>query len=66
MIPTIPRLMQLADIFQCQLSELVTEASHRAEDQAAHLRRLLVPLDSADRAMVIDVVEKLSSCLTPP
>jgi len=58
-VPTIARLVELANIFQCDTSDLLMEASNRATDQAQHLDRLLSRLDGQDRAMVLEVVDKL-------
>ncbi|KGC30482.1 helix-turn-helix domain-containing protein [Burkholderia pseudomallei] len=63
-IPTVMRLFELADIFQCDAADLLTEASSRSSDQASHLNRLLSRLSIADRTMLLDVFERLSARLT--
>ncbi|KGS91806.1 helix-turn-helix family protein [Burkholderia pseudomallei] len=63
-IPTVMRLFELADIFQCDAADLLTEASSRSSDQASHLNRLLSRLSIADRAMLLEVFERLSARLT--
>ncbi len=62
-LPTVLRLSELAEIFECNIAELLTETSSRATDQASHLARLLSKLSSADRTMVVDIVETLSDRL---
>jgi transcriptional regulator with XRE-family HTH domain len=63
-IPTVVRLFELADIFACDAADLLTEASNRSSDQANHLNRLLSRLSTGDRAMLLDVFERLSTRLT--
>lgn len=58
-IPTVARLVELATIFECEVSDLLTETSHRTTDQAQYLHRLLAPLNVADRELVIKLVEQL-------
>jgi transcriptional regulator with XRE-family HTH domain len=62
--PTITRLAQLADIFKCELSDLVTEGSNRPNDRANHLAQLLGKLDSNDREMITEIVERLAGRLS--
>lgn len=62
-VPTVARLAELADIFQCELTDLLTEASNRSGDQASYLTRLLSKLGNSDRAMVIEIVERLAGRL---
>lgn len=59
-MPTIGRLAELADIFQCETADLLTEASNRASDQTHHLVRLLSKVSANDRAMLVEMVEKLA------
>ncbi len=65
-LPTVVRLSELAEIFDCNVADLVTETSSRASDQANHLARLLSSLDSADRTMVVEIVEALAERLGQP
>lgn len=62
-LPTVLRLSELAEIFECNIAELLTETSSRASDQASHLARLLSKLGSADRTMVVDIVQTLTDRL---
>jgi len=63
-IPTVVRLFELADIFQCEAADLLTEASSRSSDQASHLNQVLSRLSASDRMMMLEVFERLSARLT--
>lgn len=58
-IPTVVRLAELAEIFGCGIDALVIETSERSSDQAEHIATLLGTLSKKDRAMVVDVVERI-------
>ena len=58
-MPNIERLVELAGIFGCETADLLTAGSSRPEDQARRLYDLLSTLDTGDRALVMDVVERL-------
>lgn len=58
-MPNVERLVELAAIFNCEAADLLTEGSSRPEDQARRLQGLLSTLNSADRALVLEVVERL-------
>lgn len=62
-MPTVARIVELADIFDCNVSDLLTEVSSRPNDQAIHLGRLLAKLNSHDRAMIVEVVERFATRL---
>ena len=62
-MPTVQRLVELADIFGCDASELLTEASTRSSDQAIHLASLLTKVSGPDRAMIVSMVETLTNRL---
>lgn len=62
-IPNIARLFELAVIFDCEAAELLTESSSRPDDQAARISSLLMPLDHADRHLVMELVERLTERL---
>ena len=65
-LPTVVRLAQFADIFECNIAEIVTQTSSWAMDQAAHLAGVLSRLGGADRAMVVEIVETLAARLEKP
>ena len=62
-IPNIVRLIELAEIFNCEAAELLGQASFHLDDQSSRMRQLLAPLNQNDRKLVIDIVENLTTRL---
>lgn len=62
-MPNIERLMQFAEIFNCEAADLLTQSSPRAEDQAVRISQMLSQLTLADRQLVVDLIERLSQRL---
>lgn len=62
-LPNLLRLAELAELFQCQISELICDSSTRPSDQVSRLSRMLETLGMADRALIISLVEQLVSHL---
>ncbi|NYH22877.1 helix-turn-helix domain-containing protein [Paraburkholderia bryophila] len=62
-MPTVARLVDLADLFECNAADLLTEASSRTSDQARHVAQLLGKLGGSDRTMVVEIVERLAGRL---
>lgn len=62
-LPTVVRLGELAAIFRCEVADLVTETSSQPKDQARHIERLLSGLAHEDRAMILEIVERLATRL---
>lgn len=62
-LPTVVRLGEFAEIFQCNVADLLTETSSRPTDQAQHIERLLSKLAHEDRAMILEMVERLATRL---
>ena len=60
-MPNVARLMQLADVFDCDIADLLTEMSGRSSDQAVHLAHLLTKVPSKDREMIVEIVERLAA-----
>jgi len=60
-MPNVARLMQLADVFDCDIADLLTEVSSRPSDQAKHLACLLTGVSSKDREMIVEIVERLTA-----
>src|SRR5690606_7205019 len=63
-MPNVERLVELAAIFGCEPADLLTAGSSRPEDQARRLQSLLSTLKAADRALVLEAVERLVAPLT--
>ncbi|CAG4925531.1 MULTISPECIES: helix-turn-helix domain-containing protein [Burkholderiaceae] len=62
-MPTVARLVELADLFECNAADLLTEASSRTSDQAKYVAQLLAKLGGNDRTMVVEIVERLAGRL---
>jgi transcriptional regulator with XRE-family HTH domain len=58
-IPTVVRLAELAQIFDCGIEELLTEASNRQLDQARQITELLDGLSEQNRAMLLNVIKQI-------
>ncbi|KPQ20819.1 MULTISPECIES: helix-turn-helix domain-containing protein [unclassified Halomonas] len=62
-IPNIVRLLELAEIFNCEAAELLGQASVHLEDQSSRVKTLLAPLAPSDRQLLLDIIEGLSNRL---
>ncbi len=58
-IPTVLRLLELSEIFHCEVADLVTETSNRSIDQAKVIEKLLQRLDSQQRSELVYLIERL-------
>jgi len=59
-IPNIVRLLELAEIFNCEAAELLGEASVHIDDQTQRIKLLLAPLKQQDRQLILDITESLA------
>lgn len=57
--PDILRLIQIAEIFECELDELLVGISSKPDDQAKHIASLLQGVKRADRLHIVRIVEKI-------
>lgn len=57
-MPTVARLIEFAEIFDCQAADLLTQSSHRPDDQTAYIGELLAKLDTNDRKLLVETIEK--------
>lgn len=62
-MPTVQRLVELAEIYQCGIDELLIASSTRTSDQAELISQVLQTLPEADRTMVVEVVQKIAERL---
>ena len=63
-MPTVARLVELADIFECDAADLLIEGSSRTSDQAKCVAQAFGGgLGGNDRAMVVEIVERLAGRL---
>lgn len=58
-VPNILRLLELSEIFHCEIADLLTNSSNRSIDQARQLEQLLKGLDSQERIELIHIVERM-------
>lgn len=58
-VPSIVRLAELAEIFECGIEELLTDASNRKVDQARKIVEMLDGLPDDKRAMLMAVMRQL-------
>jgi transcriptional regulator with XRE-family HTH domain len=56
-MPSIPRLVALAEIFKCSLQALVQQASDLPADNASSIAEMLQPLNTRDRQFVISLIQ---------
>ena len=58
-MPTVERLVELAEIFDCEAADLLTQSSNRIEDQSAQIKSLLSDLGEQDRLLLLDIISEL-------
>ncbi|WIM83173.1 helix-turn-helix domain-containing protein [Gallibacterium anatis] len=58
-VPNVLRLLELSEIFHCEVADLVTNGSNRSIDQARQLENLLHGLDSYERNELLFLIERL-------
>lgn len=63
-VPTVVRLIELADIFNCDVTHLLLQSSDRPSDQAEYVGKLLAQLSKQDRDLVLDLLSALSKRLS--
>ncbi|MGU5551800.1 MULTISPECIES: helix-turn-helix domain-containing protein [Aeromonas] len=64
-VPTVVRLTELAQLFDCELADFLRETSNRPTEQGILLSQQLARLDSADRELVLAMIERLVVRLAP-
>lgn len=62
-MPTVQRLAELAEVYQCGIDELLIASSTRTGDQAELISQILQTLPESDRAMIVEVVQKIAGRL---
>ncbi|MFB2832581.1 helix-turn-helix domain-containing protein [Aeromonas jandaei] len=61
----VPTVVRLAQLFGCELADFLRETSNRPTEQGIVLSQQLAKLKAADRALVLEVVDKLVARLAP-
>ncbi len=59
-IPNIVRLLELAEIFNCEAAELLGQASVHVDDQTHRIKAILAPLEQHDRQFMLELIESLA------
>ena len=62
-MPTLPRLFDVAEVFERGVGEVLLGTSDRSQDQARDLWEIASDLPSEDRELVFELVARLSSHL---
>lgn len=62
-MPTVQRLAELAEVYDCGIDELLIACSARTNDQAERISQILQTLPEADRAMIVEVVRQIAERL---
>lgn len=65
-VPTVLRLAELAQLFGCELADLLRETSSRPTEQGIVLSQKLARLDSADRVLLLETIDRLVERLAKP
>ena len=65
-VPTVIRLAELAQLFNCELADFLRETSNRPTEQGIVLSQQLARLDDADRTLLLETVERLVERLARP
>ncbi len=62
-VPNVVRLIELADIFHCDVTDLLLRGSVRPTDQANFLSKSLAELTGQDRELVMQMINTLTKRL---
>ncbi|MBY4791620.1 helix-turn-helix domain-containing protein [Burkholderia multivorans] len=60
-IPTVVRLVELAELFGCRVDDLLVEGSTRPDDQAARIAQQLAPLKADERQLLIEWMQSFAA-----
>lgn len=58
-VPSVLRLFELAEIFDCDVADLLSDASIRAPDQARQLTQMMARLNHQQRSSLLEIVGKM-------
>lgn len=64
-IPNVVRLVELAEIFECETDELLIESRLRSMDHAKYLYELFERLNEQDKALLLHLMTTLAERLGP-
>ncbi|WP_155835169.1 helix-turn-helix domain-containing protein [Herbaspirillum sp. RV1423] len=60
-IPPVPRLYELADIYGCAVGDLLTQGSPRPLDQVEDIAKMLKGMKASERKLALTVLRELSA-----
>ncbi len=63
-MPTVGRLVALAEIFSCGVNDLLLEASPRPNEHGQRIAKVLTSLSVEDKAFVLNMLEQLTAHLS--
>lgn len=58
-MPTIKRLSEFANLYNCETTDFLTDANPTVNDEARYIMNLLERLDDKERVELIGIIEKL-------
>lgn len=58
-MPTIKRLSEFANLYNCETTDFLTDANPTINDEARHVMNLLGRLSDKERAEMIGIIERL-------
>lgn len=58
-MPTVPRLIQLAEILECETADFLTNSSPLFSDQLKRMNDILAKLEESEREGFLDMVENM-------
>ena len=58
-VPSVLRLLELSEIFGCEVADLLTESSNRSIDQARKLELLFHHLEDCERSELVALIERI-------
>ncbi len=61
--PSLYRLFQIADVFECSVSRFILEISPTSHDQVSHIYQMIQYLSPGDRELIIENVQTLANRL---
>lgn len=62
-IPTVDRLIEIAEILDCPVTELLSQSSPRPTDEVVHLHQLLSSLSVENKQWLMEQIERWASKL---
>lgn len=62
-LPSVPKLIRIAEIFDCALDELIVETSNRSTDQGLLIADQIKDLPEKDRAFIVSLIGQLTAHL---